>query len=112
MPLTSGPPYCKKCENHHWFSDACVIRTATEAIPGTATQVLGARSSGVEQAPYKGQTEGSSPPAPITEFSAEEVAAAVQARRKSLERTKRWREANRERYNAYMREYRKRKRDA
>lgn len=96
-------PICRRCGFRHRYGEPHGAHSST----------------GSERGHSKPEVEGSSPSAPAKRDppkksrpekageSAEEVLARL--RSAANERQKRWRERNREAYNAYMREYRKRK---
>jgi hypothetical protein len=85
MAWNSKIPYCSECGGYHYFSDPHVSPSDLADTP--------LESKPVEVAP------------PVEQGDVDPGGASGYARQK------RWREKNREAYNAYMREYRRKKSD-
>ena len=81
-------PLCRVCGARHWGNDH-VFENSEEDVELCQPGVVGRGDEMVEASGKQGISEGSKETGQVA-------------------RNRRWREKNRERYNAYMREYRKR----
>ena len=95
------PPECPKCGASHWRHEVCPVKSQSKAII-VPKEVYEFPVTTPESVPKR-------PKEPVTTVTTP-VTTQRKSSQKEIDKVKAWREANREKYNGYMRGQRAKKR--